>query len=59
MPSSSVGFDAFRETHKQNYTPCFQGYFVCALLGKGSGLLTRRDKGFPVSTEVWNFEVQT
>ena len=57
MPSAWVGFDVFRETHKQNDNPCFWGITLLAMLGKGFGLLTRRDKGLPIVCEVWNFEV--
>jgi hypothetical protein len=57
MPSPSVGFDVFRETHKQNDNPCFRAITLPPLLDKDSGLLTRRDKGLRITCEVWSFEV--
>ena len=45
MPSSSVGFDAFRETHKQKDSTAFQVKSRYALSDKAESRLTRRDKG--------------
>lgn len=46
MPSSWVGFDAFRETHKQKDSTAFQVTSARAFTGKPSSHLTSSDKGF-------------
>lgn len=46
MPSSWVGFDVFRETHKQKDSTAFQVTSPSAFTGKPSSHLTSNDKGF-------------